>query len=69
MFTWFWQLFGYHVCEKFSNWVRHEQEMMRLPDWLHEVPVSSDGYVYYTLIYQERCCLECGKIEQEKLKY
>lgn len=64
-FDWIRRKLGYHVCRKFTPW-EYKRENVRVIYREFGVPISRSNV---TQIWQERRCTECGKIQQQRLKY
>jgi len=61
MLNWLKKLFGYHVCGPFTKWE------VKTENWIH-CPYGMQSLEHkYTVVYQERRCIECGKTFRKEL--
>lgn len=65
MLAWLYKKLGYHICEKFTRWEKHQADFRITP----EVGGVSLTYMQYDALrcWQERKCEECGKTYKEEL--
>ena len=67
---WIRKAFGCHVCEKWTKWEAKSADYSRAGEKPTEIlAASGDGRYHYTRNWQERRCVECGRIQQQRLTY
>lgn len=64
---WIKKLFGYHVCETFTQWKVYTGDFERAPT-MEETVWAKKTTIHYTRRWQERKCTVCGKLEREYIK-
>ncbi|MDE2104711.1 MAG: hypothetical protein KGL39_46170 [Patescibacteria group bacterium] len=70
MIRWLKKKLGYHVCEQFSQWERNAVDCTRPVDWTDgNCYLNGQTTIEFTRKWQQRHCLECGKIQQKRLEY
>ena len=69
MLNWLWKMWGFHVCEEFTQWSERRWQCERaatFEEWMGSGCTVKK--VKYTSRVQERSCTICGKIEQRRLE-
>ena len=68
-YWWMEKVLDRHVCKEFTQWEDKRANFTR-PVSVFDTVVDYNLKTYkYTEHWQERKCIICGKVEQQKLKY
>lgn len=63
------RLLGWRCCGQWSKWSRYRARYSRQPIiGVDSAAFTSGDLVFFTEEWQERHCLECGRIQQRKLQ-
>jgi hypothetical protein len=64
------RLLGWECCGPWSQWERKEEEYIKYRRSLDQIIVAGGENSYrVTEAWQERRCMKCGKIQQQRLDY
>ncbi len=65
--NWIAEFWGGHVCFQFETWVKNSRDYSRPVTGFDHI-IGGQTQIEFTRTWQERRCLDCGYVQQERLQ-